>query len=201
MDKYNIPEIHKECLLTMLSHLHNLFKKYNIHYFIDGGSLLGAVRENGLIPHDDDIDLGILEKEWNKLPNILKELCDDKYQINYQIETNIIKVFIPKLWVKEKDTERIIGTPTIDIFKWKKANKKIELKSLEDRQNYPNCYYNKEELQPLKIYNFNGLKVYGANNPYPYLYRYYGNDCLKVRKVEYRNPNNMYEKSKTIIIS
>lgn len=193
--KYTKPEEHKECLLTLFVKLHNLFKKHKIKYFIDGGSLLGANRDGGMIPHDDDIDLGVLDKDWGKCMNSLKELCDDKYKIYYSIDTYIIKVFVPNMWMKHIETGKIFGTPTIDIFKWTKSNNKIELASINHRRQFKNCYYNKDELYPLKIYSFNGIPAWGANNGLPYLYRYYGNDCMIVRKCEFRDPNNVLSKS------
>jgi phosphorylcholine metabolism protein LicD len=201
MNKYELPETHKECLLTLMSHIHNLFLKHSIKYFIDGGTLLGAEREKDIIPHDDDIDIGVLNKDWYKLPNILKELADAKYKIHYQIEDYLIKVFVPNMWMKEKETGRIIGTPTLDIFKWKKSNGKIELESTIHRRAFKNCYYGVQEMFPLKIYQFNNLYLWGANNGKPYLFRYYGNDCLTIKKRYIRDEKNALLKIGEEIIS
>ena len=59
------------------------------------------------------------------------------------------------------------------------------------------------EYKELKKYNFNGLVVHGANNGYPYCFRYYGNDCMTNKKCEYRNESNPLFKSepKSIISS
>ena len=40
-----------------LRYLHELCEQHQIKYFIDFGSLLGAVRHNGFIPRDDDTDI------------------------------------------------------------------------------------------------------------------------------------------------
>jgi hypothetical protein len=47
--------------------------KYNIKYVAEGGTLLGLHRHGGIIPWDDDIDLGFIPTEWEKLKNIISE--------------------------------------------------------------------------------------------------------------------------------
>jgi hypothetical protein len=48
-------------LYQMMSDIDNTLNELKIEYWIDGGTLLGAVRHGGIIPWDDDLDLGILE--------------------------------------------------------------------------------------------------------------------------------------------
>lgn len=188
-----IPETHKKALLAMLNHLHNLFKENNIIYSLDGGGNLGLIRHNGhMIPWDDDLDLLVFDKQWLKMLSVLPQLKDDFYQMNYTVNQNIVKVFIPNMWGKIDDN--IIGTPTIDIFKWKKSNGLIELENKNDRKIFKNCFYKKDELFPLKLYDFEGLKIYAPNDPKPYLRRYYGNDYLTNFKYDKRREDSIMEK-------
>jgi phosphorylcholine metabolism protein LicD len=42
------------------------FKELNIEYWLEFGTLLGAVREKDFIGHDEDIDLGLFSVNYNK---------------------------------------------------------------------------------------------------------------------------------------
>lgn len=188
LEKYYIPEITKTILLCMMEKIHTILINNKIPYFVECGSLLGAVRHNGLIPWDDDIDIGIFDKDFEKIiPLFEKTMWHDSIQIKIQRTTkDMIKIFVSDLWYKNTETNQIIGTPTIDIFKYTKAGENVKLASINDRQRFKNCYYLKTELFPLKEYVFNNIIVMGANNPLPFLYRYYGKDCLTNYKIDIR---------------
>ena len=62
----------KQIELEILDYIDTLCKKHNINYIINYGTLIGAVRHEGFIPWDDDIDLSILEKTINDLLTFFK---------------------------------------------------------------------------------------------------------------------------------
>ena len=53
-------------LLKMMKSIHNFCVKNDIQYSLTGGSLLGAIRHNGFIPWDDDIDIMVDRENYNK---------------------------------------------------------------------------------------------------------------------------------------
>ena len=62
----------------MLERLHATLTQNNVDYYLDFGTLLGIVRENDFIRHDDDIDLTIVEKDANPR-QILKVLLNNGF--------------------------------------------------------------------------------------------------------------------------
>ena len=67
--------------LEMLSDLQKICEKYNLEYFAVFGTALGAVRHKGFIPWDDDIDVGMLRKDYDIFIQVAEKEMGDKYQI------------------------------------------------------------------------------------------------------------------------
>ena len=59
-------------LLELMKVLHDVCIKYNIKYYMLGGTMLGAVRHKGFIPWDDDMDIGLERSDYDKLLSIPK---------------------------------------------------------------------------------------------------------------------------------
>lgn len=70
---YAIPRKTKELwavMLDLLAELDRVCKKHNLSYFVNGGTLIGAVRHHGFIPWDDDLDVIMPRKDYDKLMEI-----------------------------------------------------------------------------------------------------------------------------------
>lgn len=57
--------------LEMLKEITNIFHANNIQYMICGGTLLGAVTTQKFIPWDDDVDICVLEEDYDRMIEVL----------------------------------------------------------------------------------------------------------------------------------
>lgn len=74
----------KEMLLIMYDDIANVCNNNDITFMLGGGSCLGAIRHNGYIPWDDDLDLMMMRSDYEKLIKLCKDgLLGDKYEIEY----------------------------------------------------------------------------------------------------------------------
>lgn len=63
----------KKIMLDILIELDQICKKNNLTYWLDAGTLLGAIRHKGFIPWDDDIDVAMPRDDYNKFIKIYKQ--------------------------------------------------------------------------------------------------------------------------------
>ncbi len=70
-------------LIPMLKWFHEFCVEHQLKYYALGGTMLGIARHQGFIPWDDDIDVGMPRKDYNKFI----ELCKDQRFEDYCLET------------------------------------------------------------------------------------------------------------------
>ena len=110
----------KSNLLLLLEYFHKLSIKYKLEYSIDSGTLLGAVRNKGIIPWDDDVDVIMINNRQNIV--LLKKLLTEikKYNIGFVKFDYGYKLFF-------NSSQKIQVNPWIHhIRKFKKKNPDIK---------------------------------------------------------------------------
>lgn len=76
-------------MLEILEVVDKICRKHNIDYWIDAGTLLGAVRHGGFIPWDDDVDIAVMRDDYYRIREILqKELPPNMVFVDWTTDAN-----------------------------------------------------------------------------------------------------------------
>lgn len=174
-DGYQVSVTRKKvwlCELEMAAWFCNVCEKYGLNYFLIGGSAIGAVRHNGFIPWDDDLDIGMLRNDFDKFRKVsIRELPD-----NYKIEYGVLKdnVFSSLLRIRNNDTTGIIvdeyeqnapgGGIFIELYPFDNVQigirRKLQLAKASILFLALNNWNRKENFSGIKKLIINGLKMF-----------------------------------------
>lgn len=83
-DGFYIPSIVKQAWaaeLKVLGEIDRICKKYDIPYFADWGTLLGAVRHGGFIPWDDDLDITMKRADYERFLQVAERELPEGYAV------------------------------------------------------------------------------------------------------------------------
>lgn len=91
-------------LLSMLKDVDKICKKHDIHYLLFSGSVLGAVRHQGFIPWDDDLDIAIHRDQYSQLLKALQEDLPEQYVVQcFDLDERYLVPF-PAMKIRLKNT-------------------------------------------------------------------------------------------------
>lgn len=90
----------QERIFTMFKWFHKFCVENDIAYYAIGGTALGAIRHQGFIPWDDDIDVGLPRKDYDKLISLM----EGKKFGNYVLEQPLQKKDFVYQYCKLYDT-------------------------------------------------------------------------------------------------
>ena len=121
-------ETRKKMLYELLYEFNQFFKG---DYWLAYGSLLGGIRNNGIIPWDDDIDLHVWEKDlkdnpnfdsdkyiWFVIPSAHSEEIDKLNGIDARLISKETGLFIDIMAVHDKETHHIIKHEILRNDRW-----------------------------------------------------------------------------------
>ena len=175
-------------LLEILLFFDDFCKKNNLTYWITAGTLLGAVRHQGFIPWDDDIDVCMPRSDFEKLCRIFKEdnvyvlqthKTDDFYTSPYA------KLRDKRSFVRESDGSDInfkFRGIFIDIFGVEHCPFFLSKFILHERWKLSQ-YAKKETISACgrKIFMFRKRMLFGTINLFNTLTRHYSKGPLRLQ--------------------
>ena len=145
MKRMGLEEL-KKIQIQILDVFASFCEENNIRYWLDCGTLLGAVRHHGYIPWDDDIDVGMLRPDYDRLC-LLFNKTNSRYRL-INIESDKSSYFS---YSKVVDTNTLLYEPdengfqfyiNIDVFVYDNApDDSSELKRMFDRRDHLNRQY------------------------------------------------------------
>jgi len=92
-------------LLDMMKDIDEICIKNNIPYLLSGGSALGAIRHEGFIPWDDDMDIAMNCEDYYRFVEALKtDLCKEKYLFQCFETHDKYNVLIPAMKIRKRGT-------------------------------------------------------------------------------------------------
>ena len=163
-------------LLELFNKWNKFSKENNICYWATAGTLLGAIRHNGFIPWDNDIDICIFLSDLNDIKWKLSKQDEIKFievEIGLRLYLDNLNYFIDVFVCDydENNTIKYAGFVFDDKPTW----------YINDL--FPKEFFFKDELFPLQEHSFENTSIMVPNNSNNFLYRAFSNNCLTECKI------------------
>lgn len=129
--------------LDIAKEIKRVCEKNAIPYFFIAGTLLGAVRHQGFIPWDDDLDIGMLRSDYETFIKVCKDDLDDRFFLqNWETDKYFglpfSKVRLNNTHYVERNSAKVRAHDGIyvDIFPFDNVPDDKRLQKKHDRETY-----------------------------------------------------------------
>lgn len=165
-------------MTDMLKEFDTICRENGLSYWCVGGTLIGAARGGGWIPHDADVDVAMLATDYEKLQKIIQKQLSPAYWFQdnttdplYGVNMNIGKIrYNDAVYLDEPDGRIWHNGLQLDIFIFNDNSNGTLTPTRNDMTDiYP---ISKDMIFPLKELMFEDVNVYVPNK-----YKEYLTDC------------------------
>jgi len=141
-------ELWKQKLTQTFAYFIDFCERHQLRYYCCAGTALGAVRHQGFIPWDDDIDVDMPRPDYDRLVELQGEFAKDGYELSLPTVENDYPLSYAKLsdthtTLLERPDLRYITGAFIDIFPLDGCNDDAEIAKKE----YEQCWEWRQRLQ------------------------------------------------------
>lgn len=182
MEKYILNENESISLYKLLNEITNIFNQHKIVYWLCAGTFLGAVRCNGIIKWDDDLDISVPIDYKDKVIEIFTNHPIFRFRRSKLVDKICYRN------VKGKNGNDY-AFPFCDIFFMHidyRDNKPAFVYAYKNAQDkWPNEYFYIDDLFPLKRCEFGAQMEYVPKKYVDYFTRCYGNNWDKEGVITY----------------
>lgn len=108
----------KQVELDILAEIDRVCRKLGLSFMLAYGTLLGAIRHDGFIPWDDDIDIWMFRKDYDVLLREFNSICSQDYRLISYLDDDEYPFLMPKVVsLKTKVKEKWLK-PIRDLGVW-----------------------------------------------------------------------------------
>ncbi len=152
---YTRPDCCTSHLLEVTSFVHELLAAHGILHWLDWGALLGAVRSGEFIPWDNEVDIGILERDLDAFRSLVPAIEREGYAVDLDHLPGVISVAYSPV-------NRIYA----EVRAWKLEDGLLTSDEIEELFSWPGMY-GRSAIPARYLEDLETVTLYGRSFPAP----------------------------------